>query len=188
MVEWVETTVSDALAFHIAERHRQIGGITCDSACICSQVIHELEYDGRFSGLRGQMANIHIIAALIYQGCHDIIFVVCAKLLTMDNDELVEIYSAVCKSVHPIEKKVVAIVVDIFTVLAAEIQFYDNSVEKKPRTHSGTSLEIFLTGYTLGSDNFNTATIYSLVNILQSLVGVVEIVDLNKHCQRRFVR
>lgn len=105
------------------------------------------------------------------------------------DDKLAEAYTRLSKEVHPVYEQIMTSVIDLAIVLLVEGQGKDHHVEGKVRTHLGASLEVLLAGYTLGSDNFKFATIInSPANVLQSLVGVAEIIKSYIHNQMGFVR
>ena len=105
------------------------------------------------------------------------------------DDKLAEAYSRLSKEVHPVYEQIMTSVIDLAIVLLVEGQGKDHHVEGKVRTHLGASLEVLLARYTLGSDNFKFATIInSPANVLQSLVGVAEIIKSYIHNQMGFVR
>ena len=105
------------------------------------------------------------------------------------DDKLAEAYSRLSKEVHPVYEQIMTSVIDLAIVLIIEGHSKDHHVEGKVRAHFGASLEVHLAGYTLGSDNFKFATIInSLATVLQSLVGVAEIIKSYMHIEMGFVR
>ena len=105
------------------------------------------------------------------------------------DDKLAEAYSRLSKEVHPVYEQIMTSVIDLAIVLLVEGQGKDHHVEGKVRAHFGASIEVLLSGYILGSDNFKFATIINfLANVLQSLVGVAEIIKSYIHNQIGFVR
>ena len=126
---------------------------------------------------------------MVNQRGYDVVLMLVGSCLMACDDKLAESYSRLSKEVHPVYEQIMTSVIDLAIVLFVKGQGKDHHVEDKVWAHLGTSLKILLAGYTLGSDNFKFAAIInSLANVLQSLVGVAEIIEFCFHIEIEFVR